>query len=476
VSFRYPVTLDLEGRRCVLIGGGSIAAQKLPALITAGAVITVIAEAIGDEVRNAARDRDVALITRPYAEGDLDNAFLAIAATDDGAVNERAFNEAEAKGVLFNAVDDIDHCHFAAPATVKRNDFMLAISTNGKAPALAKRVRKRLAHEFGPEYGELVDLLGEVREETLAKRRIDFDTWAERWQLALDHDVLGLVREKRIEDAKGAVRHALETGSPTARLVAFPRSAKNPEPGRVAIVGAGPGDPELITVRGKNALGEADVVVCDRLVHPSLVHNKRTIYVGKKPGQHYASQKEINELLVELARLGHNVVRLKGGDPFVFGRGSEEAEVLAEAGIDFEVVPAPTSAVAALGAAGIPVTDRRFSSSFAVVTGHCVAEGGIDWEGLADSVDTIVVLMGIAKLGEIADALVTAGRDPATPAAIVENATWDTQRTLVCTLEELAATAGSATVQSPATVVIGEVVSVRERMLPRHDSRSGTFG
>jgi len=258
-------------------------------------------------------------------------------------------------------------------------------------------------------------------------------------------------------------------------MVAFPASGKASVSGRVAIVGAGPGDPELITVRGKAAIGEADVVVCDRLVHPSLVHNKKTIYVGKKPGQHYARQEEINELLVELARLGNNVVRLKGGDPFVFGRGSEEAEALAAAGVDFEVVPAPTSAVAALGAAGIPVTDRRFSSSFAVVTGHCVSDGGVDWDGLANSVDTVVVLMGIATLKEIAEELMKAGRAESTPAAIVENATWDTQRTLVTTLEELHDAAKTAGVQSPATVVIGDVVRVRARLL-QENRVSGALG
>jgi uroporphyrin-III C-methyltransferase / precorrin-2 dehydrogenase / sirohydrochlorin ferrochelatase len=460
VSFRYPVTLDLEGRRVVVIGGGSLAVQKLPALIQAGAVITVIAESVCHEVQQTALQGSITLLKRSYVQGDLNGAFLGIAATDDVSVNAAAFHEAEQRGVLFNAVDDVEHCHFAAPATVKRNDFMLAISTNGKAPALAKRIRKRLTDEFGPEYGELVDLLGEVREDALAKRTVDFDTWAERWQLALDHDVLGLVREGRVEEAKSAVRNALETGSPTARLVAFPAPGPRRH-GRVAIVGAGPGRPDLITVRGKKALDAADVVVCDRLIHPSLVNDKKSIYVGKKPGTHYASQEEINELLVELARVGHYVVRLKGGDPFVFGRGSEEASALAAAGIDYEVVPAPTSAIAALGSAGIPVTDRRFSSSFAVVTGHCISEGGVDWNGLARSVDTIVVLMGLAKLPEISEELIRGGRSPDTPAAIVENGTWDDERTIVTTLGSLNAEARSAKVGSPATIVIGEVVKAR---------------
>jgi uroporphyrin-III C-methyltransferase/precorrin-2 dehydrogenase/sirohydrochlorin ferrochelatase len=464
VSFRYPVTLDLSGRRCVLLGGGAIAVQKMSALVDAAAKVVVIADNINDELRDTASRGDVSFVERPYTEGDLDGAFLAIAATDDSLVNARAFREAEEKGVLFNAVDDIEHCHFAAPATVKRNDFMLAISTNGKAPALAKRIRKRLTHQFGEEYGELVDLLGEVRTEALSQRRVDFDTWAERWQLALDHDLLGLVRAGRSEEAKHAVWNALEAGSPTARLVAFPYDHEPRAKGRVSIVGAGPGDPELITLRGKSAVDAADVVVCDRLVHPSLVESKKTIYVGKKPGRHYVPQEEINDLLVELARLGNDVVRLKGGDPFVFGRGSEEAEALALAGIDFEVIPAPTSAVASLAAAGIPVTDRRLSSSFAVVTGHCVAEGTVDWAGLANSVDTIVVLMGIAKLGEIANKLMDAGKSPYTPAAIVESATWESQRTTVTTLARLEEQAEIVGVRSPATVVIGEVVRMRARL------------
>src|SRR5207245_855589 len=240
----------------------------------------------------------------------------------------------------------------------------ISISTGGKAPALAKRLRAELSEQFGPEWGALVDMLAEARAEAIGERDVDFETWAERWQVALDHDLVALVR-----DGRGA---------------------------------------------------EAREVVRDRLGRPSLWEGKAAVDAGKEPGSHRVDQEQINALLVRLAGEGKRVVRLKGGDPFVFGRGAEEAEALAGAGVPFEVVPAPTSAVAAAASAGIPVTDRRWSSSVAIVTGHC-ASGDVDWAALATAVDTIVVLMGLGRLGEIAGRLIAAGRSPHTPAAVVEN-------------------------------------------------------
>jgi uroporphyrin-III C-methyltransferase len=225
--------------------------------------------------------------------------------------------------------------------------------------------------------------------------------------------------------------------------------------GGVSIVGAGPGDPGLITVRGQALLDACDVVVYDRLVHPDLVAGKRGIYVGKQAGRHCVTQEQINELLVRLARGGDHVVRLKGGDPFVFGRGAEEARALASAGVPFEVVPAPTSAIAAPAYAGIPVTDRGAASSVAFVTGSTGAGQEPDWRGLATSVDTLVILMPGRALQHVVDELIAGGRDPDTPAAIVENGTLETQRVLRCSLQELPPAAGA----SPSLVVVGDVTA-----------------
>jgi len=238
----------------------------------------------------------------------------------------------------------------------------------------------------------------------------------------------------------------------------------------LAIVGAGPGDPGLITVRGLELLRRADVVVYDRLVSPKLLDearpDARCVYVGKACGAHALAQHEINALLIAEARLGHRVVRLKGGDSFVFGRGGEEALALAEAGIAFEVVPGVTSAVAVPAAAGIPLTHRGIASSFAVVTGHHAAggESGVDWGRLAGAVDTLVILMGLANLPEITRELIAQGRDPETPAALIERGTTEAQRTVTATLATLSDAATSAGLESPVVTVIGDVVSLRERL------------
>lgn len=241
--------------------------------------------------------------------------------------------------------------------------------------------------------------------------------------------------------------------------------------GDVALVGAGPGDPGLMTVRGLELLRRADVVVCDRLVNPKLLDEApvgaRRVFAGKACGALALSQHEINALLIAEARRGHHVVRLKGGDPFVFGRGGEEALALAEAGVAFELVPGVTSAVAVPAAAGIPLTHRGVASSFAVVTGHRSEAGEasrVDWAGLARAVDTLVILMGLASLEEITRELVAHGRDPGTPAALIERGTTEAQRTVVSTLGALAAAAAAAGLEAPVVVVVGDVVMLRARL------------
>ncbi|MFN2588186.1 MAG: uroporphyrinogen-III C-methyltransferase [Actinomycetota bacterium] len=438
MAFGYPVSLELRGRRCVVVGDGALADEKARGLEEAGAETVVVAA--GD-----------------YAEGALSGAFLCVVTDPAPELHARVAAEAAAERVLLNCVDDVPHCDFAAPSIVRRGDLRIAISTGGKAPALAKRLRLRMAEEVDEAYGPLVDLLGEVRAETIGTRG-DFETWRRRWQHALDQPLLDLVREGRLAEAKELVRRCL-TQDPGPRPVR--REKARPMPrwigGGVSIVGAGPGDPGLITVRGKALVEAADVVVYDRLVHPDLVAGKRALYVGKQAGRHCATQEQINALLVRLARGGDHVVRLKGGDPFVFGRGAEEARALAAAGVPFEVVPAPSSAIAAPAYAGISVTDRTAASSVAFVSGATAGGRAPDWRGLATSVDTLVILMPNGSLPRIAAELVAGGRPPSTPCAVVENGTLDDQRVVTCRLSELA----SQRPPSPSLVVVGEVVADR---------------
>jgi uroporphyrin-III C-methyltransferase/precorrin-2 dehydrogenase/sirohydrochlorin ferrochelatase len=457
MGFGYPINLDLEGRLCVVVGGGKIAEEKIKGLLAAGAKVRVVAPALTAALEELSDRGLIEVKRKQYSRGDLAGARLAIAATDDTATNALVFEEAEELETLLCSVDDVEHCHFAAPATVRRGDFLVTISTAGKAPALAKRLRAELEARFGEDWGALVDMLSEARSEALAlgARECGFEEWSRRWSKALDQDLLTLVSDGRIEDAKGRVVRVL-LGEP---------SAGSQEPGKVWLVGAGPGDPELLTMRGRRALDAADVVIHDRLVHPALVSGRPAIYAGKQAGNHHMNQQEVNSLLVRLARKGKTVVRLKGGDPFVFGRGAEEAEALAAAGIPFEVVPAPTSALATLATAGIPATDRRLAHSVAIVTGHRSRDQAVKLRELAGAADTIVVLMGLAGIATIAAELIAGGRAPATPAAIIENGTLPEQRVIESTLAELPVAASEAAVQSPATIVIGEVVGLRDRLV-----------
>lgn len=465
MAFGYPISLDLTSRRCIVIGGDKLAEEKVGGLLYAGAHVRVVTPVPSAGLRELAARGEIELVVRDYRPGDLDGAFLAIAATGDSALNEMVHEEAENERVLLNSVDDVDHCHFAAPAIVRRGDLAVSISTAGKAPALAKKLRRELDALLGPEYGALVDVLHEVRQELLP-REVDFDTWANGWQRALRQDLLSLARAGRFEEVKQTVRDAV-----TAAGTGESRG------GWVALVGAGPGDPSLITVRGRDLLARADIVVHDRLVHPGLLEGKRAVYAGKDPHGSSTDQAHINFLLVKFARAGHDVVRLKGGDPFVFGRGAEEAAALAAAGIEYEVVPAPTSAFAALTAAGIPMTDRNASSSVAVVTGRSAGDTPVQWRALARAVDTIVVLMGLGSLDRITHELVAGGLDRDTPAAVIEKATWPDQRVVTSTLSGLARATNAAQVGGPAVIVIGRVVDALGRAPAEagasHDSRVG---
>jgi uroporphyrin-III C-methyltransferase / precorrin-2 dehydrogenase / sirohydrochlorin ferrochelatase len=439
MAFGYPVSLELTGRRCVVIGSGPLAGEKVDGLVDAGAEVVALAS---------------------YAPGDLRGAFLAVVTDPDPALHAAVAAEARAERVLLNCMDDVPYCDFAAPSIVRRGDLRISISTGGKAPALAKRLRLKLTEEIDAAYGELVDLLGEVRAETIATRG-DFETWRRRWQHALDQPLLELVREGRVDEAKELVRRCLtQDPGPRGALREPVTAPRRWVGGGVSIVGAGPGDPGLITVRGSELLETCDVVVYDRLVHPDLVAGRRAIYVGKQAGRHCATQEQIDDLLVRLARGGEHVVRLKGGDPFVFGRGAEEARALAAAGIPFEVVPAPTSAIAAPAYAGIPVTDRGVASSVAFVTGATSAGREPDWRGLATAVDTIVILMANGSLPRIVDELVAGGRAPSTPAAIVANGTLEDQRVTTCALADLP----SQRRASPSLIVVGEAVGARSEI------------
>jgi uroporphyrin-III C-methyltransferase/precorrin-2 dehydrogenase/sirohydrochlorin ferrochelatase len=454
----YPVFLNLRGRLCVVVGGGAVAEQKVVGLLDAGARVAVASPVLTWKLEDLASTGAIEVRRRPYQPGDLAGAFLAIAATDDRSANAAVWDEAEERGILLNAVDDLPHCSFIAPAVHREGDIAVAISTAGKSPAFAVRLRERIAALIGHEEAEFLDLLGELRPH-VAARVPDFKVRARLWYQIVDSDVVEYVRRGDMTGARQRIEALVERAASGV-------APKTDRAGMVYLVGAGPGDPGLVTVRGLDAVRRADVVVYDRLVHPDLVDRAapwaERIFVGKRAEGRSIEQDKTNDLLVSLARGGQVVVRLKGGDPFVFGRGAEECEALRNAGIHFEVIPGVSSALAAPAAAGIPVTHRRYASAFAVAAGHeCEGESDLDWGALA-RIPTLVFLMGLRGLSTITARLLAHGAGPDTPAAVIASATLPEERTVVGTLTTITDLAHAAGLAAPATLVVGEVVRVRD--------------
>ena len=460
MPFGYPVFLELAGRRAVVIGETAVREGKVEGLLAAdvGEVTVVATRPVARLESLAALDDRVTIERRAWRASDLDGVFVCVASSDDPAERSAIAREARDRGVLVNVMDDIPNCDWAAPSIVRRGELVLAISTGGASPALTKKLRLQLSATFGEEWAEVLRVLREVREATLPFLP-DIGDRASRWAAALDTaEAISLIREGRGDDLRERLVRRLLEDTPDR-----PR-------GIVYLVGAGPGDPKLITVRGAEVLGLADVVVYDRLASPALLDlappAAERIYVGKEPGRSATPQHEIDALLVEHALRGRSVVRLKGGDPFVFGRGGEEMLACADAGVRFEVVPGVTSAVAAPALAGIPVTHRGLAQSFAVVTGSTAHGDEVDLARVATSTDTLVVLMAAGKLAETCAELIAAGRAATEPAAIVQWAGTPEQRTVVGTLEDLPATAAEARIGPPATLVVGAVVALAAATTP----------
>ncbi|HZQ49830.1 MAG TPA: uroporphyrinogen-III C-methyltransferase [Candidatus Dormibacteraeota bacterium] len=428
----YPVYLDLMDQRAVVLGDGPVATDKAALLREAGAVVTVIAA--GD-----------------YRPGDLAGARIVVDASGDSKVNRLAWEEAEAAGILINVLDRPEQCRFIAPAIVRRDPVVIAISTSGESPFLASQLRVRIERLLGTEWGPFTALVGRIRRR-LREQAVPIATQTRVYRRLLQADLRSMLRAGR---TTAAYAHAATLAERSAQWR-----------GRVAIVGAGPGDPELLTLRARELLFDADVVLHDALISPETLAlsgpDTRLEAVGKRGGSaDSVSQESINARLIELAADGHFVVRLKGGDPFVFGRGGEELQVLVDAGVDVIVVPGITSALAAPAALGIPATLRGTSSSVTITSGHSedLDERLVE---LARVSDTLVVLMARARLAQIARVL-AAAVGASTPAAVVGNATLATERHVIGTLANIAALADRQQIQAAATLIVGQVVSAAPR-------------
>ncbi len=465
----FAAFLDLVRKKVVVVGGGNVGTTKVRALLPCQpAPLVVVAPEVSQFIRRAAEAGQLQWLPREYAANDLQDATLAFGATDDRELNARVATDARRLGVAVLAVDDVPNCDFIAPALVRRGDVTVAISTGGRSPAMARRTRELLERALPGSWGDVLEVAAAARERLGATRQL-ID--ADRWQTALDGEVERLAEAGALDEATDLLVTKLERTlfEPRPSGVTSGDSEGRALPtGLVSLVGAGPGDPELLTLRAVRRLQTAEAVVHDRLVSAEVLEYAHPAAerfdVGKAPGGRGRTQDEINELLVQLGRLGRRVVRLKGGDPFVFGRGGEEALALARAGVAFEVVPGISAALAAPAAAGIPVTHRGLSGSVTVVNGHDAEQH--DWSALARSGGTLVFLMAVEHLEEIVDRLLSGGRAADEPAAVVQWATTPKQRFLSAPLASIAAATRAAGLEPPAVLVVGRTVGLSAELWP----------
>jgi uroporphyrin-III C-methyltransferase/precorrin-2 dehydrogenase/sirohydrochlorin ferrochelatase len=437
----YPVFLDLAGQLCIVLGDGKFAVEKTEALREAGANVRVI------------KNRD-------YRPGALAGARLVVDASEDANINRQSWDEAERAGILINVVDRPEQCRFIAPAIVRRDPLLIAVSTEGESPFLASALRARIERWLGREWGPFTALVGNVRRQ-LRARGMPIPDQTRIYRRLLNSDVRQLLRRGRADDAAHLAVSIGQSGANTS--------------GRVALVGAGPGDPDPLTFKARDLLVDADYVLHDALIAPETLAlcgpDTRLEDVGKRGGKESARQADITARLIELARAGHSVVRLKGGDPFVFGRGGEELFELQREGIDVLVVPGITAALAAPAAAGISVTRRGIASSIAITTAQGRPDRLLE---LARAADTLVVLMARADLGATARLLATE-LGGTRPAALISQATTPDQRSVSGPLDRIARLADEAGVEAPATLVVGDVVAAASIVIGsfRHNSKRG---
>ena len=446
----YPIFADLRGRRVLVVGGGVVAERKVEALLRAEARVRVVAPTFTPVLTSWAEDAMVEAHRRDFAEIDLEGAWLIIAATADAKLNARVATLGESRQIFVNVVDDAALSHFQVPAVIDRSPVIIAVSSGGEAPMLARLLREKLEAWLDPAWGALGALLGRMRSEIRLRHR-DLGARRRFYEHVLAGPVLDRLRAGKRDAAKAWIEAALKDVAPAT-------------PGEVILVGAGPGDPGLLTLRGLRALNEADVILHDCLVSDEVLalarRDAERISVGKRAGCHRASQEDIHALMIEHARAGRRVVRLKGGDPFVFGRGGEELQALRAQGIPYQVVPGITAALACAAYAGIPLTHRAHASALQLVTAHGRdSVDALDWAALARPGQTLALYMGVAALDRVEHRLITHGLARDTPFALVENGSRDTQRVVVGRLDQLRSRASRHGVRAPALLIVGAVAA-----------------
>lgn len=451
-----PVFIKLDGQPCLVVGGGIVAARRVSLLRKAGGMVTVVAPELCPELADLSASGVIVYHARRFAPSDLDSVRITIGATDDEAINAEVSRLAQARSIPVNVVDNPELCSFIVPSILDRSPVLVAVSTGGASPVLARQLRTRLESLIPSAYGHLAAMIDEFREP--AKQRFpDVDTRRRFWEEVLEGPICELVFSGREADARRQLEQALAKGTAKEGV------------GEVYLVGAGPGDPDLLTFRAVRLMQQADVLVYDRLVSAPILDLARRdaerFYVGKEKDNHAVPQESINQLLVDLARQGKRVLRLKGGDPFIFGRGGEEIETLAQEGIPFQVVPGITAASGCASYAGIPLTHRDYAQSCTFVTGH-LKDGSIDlnWMQLVQPRQTVVFYMGLTGIEVICKQLIAHGMAPDMPAALVEQGTTRNQRVHIGTVANLSQLVIESGVRAPTLTIIGEVVKLHDKL------------
>ncbi len=450
-----PIFMNVRHRPCLIVGGGEVAARKAALLLEAGAKVRLVSPALARGVRELVDGGQVEWLERRFEPTDLQDVSLVIAATADEAINRQISELAQARNLPVNVVDNPALCSFTVPSIVDRSPIQIAVSTGGSSPVLARLLRARLEAAIPSSYGHLGALAERFRE-AVKGALPDVGSRRRFWERVLTGPIAELVFSGKQEQAEGELAVELE------------RAERQPE-GEVYLVGGGPGDPDLLTFRALRLMQQADVLVYDRLVSEEVLalarRDAERIYVGKERDNHAVPQDQINQLLVDLAKQGKRVCRLKGGDPFVFGRGGEEIETLTANGVHFQVVPGITAALGSAAYAGIPLTHRDYSQAAVFVTGH-LKDGSMDlnWSSLAHPNQTVVFYMGLKGLPVICEQLVEHGLAGSTPIALVQQATTPRQRVFTGTLATMPELIAGKRIRPPTLIIVGDVVRLHDKL------------
>lgn len=457
-----PIFMNLIARRCVVVGGGDVALRKVMMLLKAQAAVECYAPDYCEALVALARENKVVAHIEEFHDVQLNDATLVIAATDNEAINAQVSAAAQTKNIPVNVVDAPQLCTFTMGSIVDRSPVVIAISSEGNAPVLARHIRAKIETMLPSGYGRIAQIAGEFRDKVKAK----FTTMQARrifWEDMLQGPMVERVLSGDEQSARDLLENAIAHADTKAKQ------------GEVFLVGGGPGDPDLLTFRALRLMQQCDVCVYDKLVSPEVMalvrRDAELIYVGKSRDQHTMQQEDINDLLARLALEGKRVLRLKGGDPFIFGRGGEEIEKLIAHGVPFQVVPGITAANGVSTYAGIPLTHRDYSQSCLFITGHLKAKSDnaektfdLDWKAMAMPRQTLVIYMGLVGMRKICTELIAHGVSPDMPAAVVQQGTTQHQRVVTATLKDLADKVDEANIKAPCLTIVGEVVMLREKL------------